>query len=148
MPLPAGLHECQVRVVRPDNGERDHLKLAIGEGFGPPDRWRGEPLDIGGRTAYRTFALRSVNEGERCRLDFPLSATRSVRVSLDTTAPDPALGRALGQDVAPEPYSSADRCVHGDTWLLFDVRESPLEDPGYRDAPTVALSFGAGILDD
>lgn len=101
-PSPGGLHSCHVWLVRPDNGEHDHLTLDVGHPFGAADRWDGEPLDVGGRTAYRTLSLRNADEGAWCRLDFPLSATRSVRVDLDTTATDPVLGCAVINAVAPQ----------------------------------------------
>lgn len=36
-PSPAGLHSCQVRLVRADNGDHDYLTLSIGAAFGPSD---------------------------------------------------------------------------------------------------------------
>jgi hypothetical protein len=32
-PSPGGLNSCLVRVVRPDTGKRDYLKLAVGASF-------------------------------------------------------------------------------------------------------------------
>jgi hypothetical protein len=101
-PSPGGLHRCSVRLVRPDNGKKDYLTLTVGAGFEHSERWEGEPITVGGRSAYRTLALKNPTTGDWCRLDFPLSATRSVRVDLDTTATDLDRGCAVINALAPQ----------------------------------------------
>lgn len=95
----ASPHSCAVGAGAIGGGVDQRIVVAVGTAFGTADRAVASPAVVGGRRAYLT---RDVPAGPkaRCTVDFPISPTRSVRVSAPAGDGDLAASCATATTIA------------------------------------------------